>query len=122
MIDIEEFKEISRSVLAKIIDNFELITCIRGKVIVEERQKFDYIYFIREGEFEISKLINMTVSTQQVSPHKIMELAREGPEPGKITKQNRTMISKQHVSVKNHVLGILGCGNNVGLIEAYYKI
>lgn len=64
MIDIEEFKEISRSVLAKIIDNFELITCIRGKVIAEERHKFDYIYFIREGEFEISKLINMTVSTQ----------------------------------------------------------
>lgn len=36
MIGIEEFKEISKTVLKKITEEFEVITCIRGKTIVTE--------------------------------------------------------------------------------------
>ena len=77
MTGVEEFKEISKTVLKKITEAFEVITCIRGSTIVEEGQKFDYIYFIREGDFAISKNIKMNVTTNDYSPSKIMDLSRE---------------------------------------------
>lgn len=58
----DEWKEVSRSVLSKIIELFEPISCVKGKIIVKEGEKFDYIYFIREGEFEMSKIIKMSVT------------------------------------------------------------
>jgi hypothetical protein len=36
MTGIEEFKEISKTVLKKITEAFDVITCIRGSTIVEE--------------------------------------------------------------------------------------
>lgn len=36
MIGIEEFKEISKTVLKKITEAFEIVSCIRGSQIVEE--------------------------------------------------------------------------------------
>lgn len=51
-----------------------------------------------------------------------MNLAKENPDYGKITKQCRTMISKKPGgSKKVHVFGLLGTGNCIGLTELFYK-
>jgi CRP-like cAMP-binding protein len=92
MTGIEEFKDISRTILTKLIDPsvFEVHSCIKNSVICEEGTELDYIYFIKEGEFEISKVIRMNNGAQEESANQIMELAKENPEPGKITKQIKT--------------------------------
>jgi CRP-like cAMP-binding protein len=45
--------------LTKIIEEFEPISCIKNSFVCQEGQELDYIYFIREGEFEISKVVRM---------------------------------------------------------------
>ena len=51
-----------------------------------------------------------------------MDTAKEFPEPGKISKQSRNMISKKPAtSQKTNVFGIYGAGNSIGLIEFSYK-
>ena len=118
MIEIEEFKDMSRAVLNKLIDKFEPITCNKGSKICEEDKPFDYIYFIREGEFEMSKTIKMGVNLTQESAHQIMELARENPEPGKITKHIKTQAQKKPgTNTKVHIFGILLKGSYIGLLE-----
>ena len=59
MRSIEELKEIKRNNLQKICDQLKLKDCIKGKVVSEENKKFDYIYFITSGEFEVSKVVKM---------------------------------------------------------------
>lgn len=66
----------------------------------------------------MEKKIKMNVFTNYYSPSKIMEMNRDDPEPGKITKNCRAITSKTTgISYKDHVLGILGKGNNIGLME-----
>lgn len=66
----------------------------------------------------MEKKIKMNVTTNDYSASRIMEMQRDDPEPGKITKNCRTITSqKTGISYKDHVLGILGMGNNIGLME-----
>lgn len=118
MIEIEEFKDMTKTILNKIIEQFEPISCIKGSKICEEDKPCEYIYFIREGEFEMSKLIRMGVNLNEESANKIMELAKDNPEPGKITKQIKTLAQKKPATnTKVHIFGILQKGSYAGLLE-----
>lgn len=122
MLNIEEFKDMSRTALTKLIEAFEIVNCIRNSAVCTEGDDLTYIYFIREGEFEVSKIIKMAASAQEESANQIMELAKDDPEPGKITQQIKTMNQKKPgVNSKHHVFGILTKGSYVGLMELTYK-
>lgn len=118
MIEIEEFKDMTKTILNKLIEQFEPISCIKGSKICEEDKPCEYIYFIREGEFEMSKTIKMGVNLNEESANKIMELAKDNPEPGKITKQIKTLAQKKPATnTKVHIFGILQKGSYAGLLE-----
>ena len=123
MLNIEEFRDLSRTALTKLIEAFEIVNCIKNSVVCVEGQDLNYIYFIREGEFEMSKIIRMAAfATEETTANQIMDLAKEDPEPGKITKQIRTLNQKKPgVNSKVHVFGILSKGSYMGLMEITYK-
>lgn len=89
MQDISEFSDMSYTWLTKLIapDCFELVSCIKSQVICYEFDEIDYIYFIKEGDFEVSKNIKMDSSILEESANQIMQLKKENPEPGRITTQ-----------------------------------
>jgi len=97
MRSIAEFTDMSHTWITKLVqpDCLEQISCIKGSVIFDEGQKLDYIYFIRDGDFEISKMIKMDSCLREESANQIMQLAKEFPEPGRITKQIKTQNQKQ---------------------------
>lgn len=123
MRSMQEFKDMSHTWLTKLIlpECFELIQVIKGSVVFKEDEEMEYVYFIKEGDFEISKVITMDSTEPEDSAPMIMNLAREFPEPGRITTQIKTKNQKQpKVNYKQHVFGILSQGNYVGLMEYLY--
>lgn len=51
------FKQISRLALEKFALYFSKFEVKRGNEIMKEQENAEYVYFIEEGEFEVSKTI-----------------------------------------------------------------
>lgn len=49
------FKMMTRAYKAKLLKGMSTVNFIRNQVIYEEGQSSDYIYFVLEGEYEVSK-------------------------------------------------------------------
>ena len=55
----EAFKDKSRSHHLKLAEHMELREVIKGEVICKEGAPFDYVYFIKNGYFQVTKRVKM---------------------------------------------------------------
>lgn len=45
--------------MQKLVENMELREVIKGEIICREGAPFDYVYFIKSGEFQVNKKVKM---------------------------------------------------------------
>ena len=68
--NIDAFKYKTKIVLNRICKELEPREVIKGEVLCREGELFDKVYFVKRGEFQVTKRIKMPVSGNEGTENK----------------------------------------------------